>query len=342
MTNEVSQREKLLYLVERMRHIQEAGGSAMTHPWGFPTGESRRDSLSPPFDQPLDFSASKKIKIEWPAGNKHDSLGSDGHSDLSTTHHSDHSPRSSGESPRDPSHHHSTPSPIHQVPRLSISPPVSPVDSKDGLLAPPPHPMHQRPPMGNMTGLLKLAGIANSMPHQQNISLPLPLPNLSYMSQKPNYPPPLSSSSPLPAYHSSLPQQESMSELAKIASTSNQKYADFRDSMLKSIESTRVKNTSSSSSPSFTPSSDLNKTGGSGNGDGSKDEAYWERRRKNNEAAKRSRDARRQKENEIAMRASYLEQENIQLKMELVQLRTELGSIRDQINRRPHQQIQAN
>lgn len=36
--------------------------------------------------------------------------------------------------------------------------------------------------------------------------------------------------------------------------------------------------------------------------DGTKDEAYWERRRKNNEAAKRSRDARRAKEDEIALR----------------------------------------
>ena len=66
-----------------------------------------------------------------------------------------------------------------------------------------------------------------------------------------------------------------------------------------------------------------------------KDAAYWERRRKNNEAAKRSRDARRMKENEVAVRASFLEQENIQLKMELVQLRTELGAMRDQITRRP-------
>ena len=64
-----------------------------------------------------------------------------------------------------------------------------------------------------------------------------------------------------------------------------------------------------------------------------KDAAYWERRRKNNEAAKRSRDARRLKENEVAVRASYLEQENIQLKMEVVQLRTELGAMREQVNR---------
>lgn len=40
-----------------------------------------------------------------------------------------------------------------------------------------------------------------------------------------------------------------------------------------------------------------------------KDDKYWARRRKNNIAAKRSRDARRQKENQIAMRARYLEKE---------------------------------
>jgi hypothetical protein len=38
------------------------------------------------------------------------------------------------------------------------------------------------------------------------------------------------------------------------------------------------------------------------NNNGIKDDAYWERRRKNNEAAKRSRDARRAKEDEIALR----------------------------------------
>lgn len=61
-----------------------------------------------------------------------------------------------------------------------------------------------------------------------------------------------------------------------------------------------------------------------------KDDAYWERRRKNNEAAKRSRDSRKLKENEIAVRASYLEQENIQLKMELAQVKIELSSYREQ------------
>ena len=61
-----------------------------------------------------------------------------------------------------------------------------------------------------------------------------------------------------------------------------------------------------------------------------KDGAYWERRRKNNEAAKRSRDARRQKEQQIAIRAQLLEQENIHLKFELSQLRAENTQIREQ------------
>jgi leukemia factor-related protein len=43
--------------------------------------------------------------------------------------------------------------------------------------------------------------------------------------------------------------------------------------------------------------------------DGLKDEKYWARRRKNNMAAKRSRDARRMKENQIALRAGFLEKE---------------------------------
>jgi len=52
--------------------------------------------------------------------------------------------------------------------------------------------------------------------------------------------------------------------------------------------------------------------------DGLKDEKYWARRQKNNVAAKRSRDARRVKENQIAMRANFLENEvNAVLKAEL-------------------------
>ncbi|XP_059203890.1 HLF transcription factor, PAR bZIP family member a [Centropristis striata] len=56
-----------------------------------------------------------------------------------------------------------------------------------------------------------------------------------------------------------------------------------------------------------------------------KDDRYWARRRKNNVAAKRSRDARRLKENQIAIRASFLEKENAALRVEVAEIRKELG-----------------
>ncbi|KAL6102440.1 hlf [Pungitius sinensis] len=56
-----------------------------------------------------------------------------------------------------------------------------------------------------------------------------------------------------------------------------------------------------------------------------KDDRYWARRRKNNVAAKRSRDARRLKENQIAIRASFLEKENGALRLEVAEVRKELG-----------------
>jgi len=59
----------------------------------------------------------------------------------------------------------------------------------------------------------------------------------------------------------------------------------------------------------------------------SRDSHYWERRRKNNEAAKRSRDARRAKEEEVAVRASMLEQENRQLRIELTAFRLEVARL---------------
>ncbi|XP_061416698.1 thyrotroph embryonic factor-like [Lethenteron reissneri] len=60
-----------------------------------------------------------------------------------------------------------------------------------------------------------------------------------------------------------------------------------------------------------------------------KDERYWARRRKNNTAAKRSRDARRLKENQIVVRASFLEQENAALRRELAEMRRDLGRVRN-------------
>ncbi|XP_017339085.1 TEF transcription factor, PAR bZIP family member a isoform X1 [Ictalurus punctatus] len=56
-----------------------------------------------------------------------------------------------------------------------------------------------------------------------------------------------------------------------------------------------------------------------------KDEKYWQRRKKNNIAAKRSREARRLKENQITVRAAFLEHENMALRQEVAELRKDLG-----------------
>ncbi|KAM6958911.1 D site albumin promoter binding protein a [Aplochiton taeniatus] len=60
-----------------------------------------------------------------------------------------------------------------------------------------------------------------------------------------------------------------------------------------------------------------------------KDDKYWSRRYKNNEAAKRSRDARRLKENQITVRAAFLERENQALRQEVADTRKELGRCRN-------------
>jgi len=91
---------------------------------------------------------------------------------------------------------------------------------------------------------------------------------------------------------------------------SNEKYTKFREKVL--LESVKNGNTPNSKTRmSKNPGSPTSTTANE------KDHAYWERRKKNNEAAKRSREARRAKEDELAIRAAFLEHENAQLKGEL-------------------------
>ena len=59
-----------------------------------------------------------------------------------------------------------------------------------------------------------------------------------------------------------------------------------------------------------------------------KDEKYWCRRKKNNVAAKRSRDARRIKENQIALRAAFLEKQNSLLKDENDKLKQDMKEMK--------------
>ena len=59
-----------------------------------------------------------------------------------------------------------------------------------------------------------------------------------------------------------------------------------------------------------------------------KDDKYWEKRGRNNVAAQRSREARRLKENQIALRASFLESQNFQLKITMKKLNIENNNIK--------------
>ncbi|OQR69708.1 protein giant-like [Tropilaelaps mercedesae] len=94
--------------------------------------------------------------------------------------------------------------------------------------------------------------------------------------------------------------------------------------------------TSPGSAPTYGPgSSSSSRRRGTAVPDEYKDAAYWERRRKNNEAAKKSRDARRAKEDEIAIRATFLEQENHQLRIEVTTLNKQLIHLRALMEGRP-------
>jgi len=68
-----------------------------------------------------------------------------------------------------------------------------------------------------------------------------------------------------------------------------------------------------------------------------KDDKYWEKREKNNNAARRSREARRLKENQIALRVAHLERENGNLKQILGSTQfdiTKLTNERDLLKRK--------
>ncbi|KAF8785706.1 hepatic leukemia factor-like [Argiope bruennichi] len=67
--------------------------------------------------------------------------------------------------------------------------------------------------------------------------------------------------------------------------------------------------------------------------DNLKDDKYWARRHKNNIAAKRSREARRLKENQIVLRASYLEKENNSLKEDVIRLQAENDMLKEKIRK---------
>lgn len=59
------------------------------------------------------------------------------------------------------------------------------------------------------------------------------------------------------------------------------------------------------------------------------DPGYWEKRKKNNEAAKKSRDARKAREDEIAIRCAFLEQENLKLKLKIAAVQSDTDKLQN-------------
>lgn len=64
------------------------------------------------------------------------------------------------------------------------------------------------------------------------------------------------------------------------------------------------------------------------------DPAYWEKRKKNNEAAKKSRDARKSREDEMAIRCAFLEQENLKLKFKVSTVHSDVQNLQKVVYKR--------
>ncbi|XP_040574231.1 uncharacterized protein [Lepeophtheirus salmonis] len=276
-------------------------------------GGGGEDMVSDDEQQPLDFS-SKKIKRERVGCSpEYGLLGSDGHSDNSSN--------ASGSSPHvSPKHHSATPSNLG-----SLTPTLLPL------------PTHSSTPNSTAATLNLLSVLQQQQQQQQQMPTNTPPYNPlllaaaaagNFSQSVVSQPPPVSNI------------QANLAELSKVSNESQESYQKFRESMLQKIEMTRPKGRrSSSGNNGFSPCNNNNSSNNNPletsphnhNHGGLKDDAYWERRKKNNEAAKRSRDARRNKENEVAVRAQFLEQENIQLKIELAQLRSEILNLRDEV-----------
>lgn len=109
-----------------------------------------------------------------------------------------------------------------------------------------------------------------------------------------------------------------LSIVPSLNSDSNEKFAKFREIMLENVKkmhgntpNPKMRRVARSPGLPTSTEDDVKKV---------KDPAYLEKRKKNNEAAKRSRQARRAKEDDLAIRAAYLEHENAQLKREIQRL----------------------
>lgn len=121
---------------------------------------------------------------------------------------------------------------------------------------------------------------------------------------------------------------------------SAEKFELFRMKMLKhihaanggqpTISNPKMRRTSSRAESTHNADSDAiaNNNNSDSSNSGVKDSAYFERRKKNNAAAKKSRDRRRIKEDEIAIRATFLENENREFQAELISARNQVTELK--------------
>lgn len=120
---------------------------------------------------------------------------------------------------------------------------------------------------------------------------------------------------------------------------SAEKFEIFRTDMLKrihaanggqpTISNPKMRRTSSRAESNNADSETIiNNNNSDSSNSGVKDSAYYERRKKNNAAAKKSRDRRRIKEDEIAIRATFLENENRECQAELLSTRNQLAELK--------------
>lgn len=119
----------------------------------------------------------------------------------------------------------------------------------------------------------------------------------------------------------------------------DENYAQFRDQTLEAIRqqnggqltvsNPRMRRNRQRNDDIASSQSDDASNAGNGDIGPIKDNAYYERRRKNNEAAKKSRDRRRQKEDELALRTTYLEHENMLLRVQLSTIKKQLAQMFD-------------
>ncbi|PSN33379.1 hypothetical protein C0J52_19887 [Blattella germanica] len=97
-------------------------------------------------------------------------------------------------------------------------------------------------------------------------------------------------------------------------------YQEYRKSIQMTSEGRKIHKSQNGGKSSLSPepsaaedsSSEAKEEGKDG-----KSQEYWEKRRKNNESAKRSRDARRRKEDELAIRVRYLQNRNKKLSVDI-------------------------